>query len=1514
MVLSALNYTIIGGTTDDFRCVAAWLNAGEIPHSRIHHLPNFTDLLPRKSTPPFTQVIIYSGSLTDSTGKDFLASANTLFSRSIKIALIPKGHEIHGEAALKQGVHDYLIQKKFDSFELIKSIRQAYERATFEASVEESKLQLQAVLNHSGNSILLANDEGEYVDANKAAEEMCGYSIAELKTMKISQLVASDRNEILGQWQSFLKIRKDEGIITLLKKDGKKIVASYKAVANILPGIHMSILSDVTSEMLQRQQQDLITEIYKISSHVRNLDESLQAIMQTIRKSCGWKYSEIWWKDSKADNLYLIGNNHSELPPSFELFKSVSENLRYSASIDAPLIVKAYKSGQPLLINDIAKEEAFQRKTSIPANSQYMALLIPIIRENENKGLLFLFNEARQDLADDKEDFFELLSPVARVLGDEIEKIKDNYEMDQIISTSTDPIAVLSFQQNFLRANHAFETIFGYNHEEIRNLDMYDLVPPESRAHVSSLFEKCIKGESLAMEDVLTVSRSGKKIWIELSATPNLSTGSIYLIGRDVTNYKAAQEKLLRANRKFQLATKTTKMGIWELNINEDEVIFDEGVCNIYALPPSEARINRARWKEFLHPEDEKVVLEAFSKCIDGEKSLDLQYRIIANDGTEKYVKISAELVCDEEGKATTLIGLSLDISDYVRSEKEKTKALVNLRERIKEQKCLYNISRIQHEALSIEELLSRAVNLLPPAFQHPANTEACIHFRSETYASKDFKRTSLTLSATTEKVDGHPLRIEIACKEKINNPGKAVFLKEEALLIEAVADHLATAIDRILSKKKLQERENRFRNLIENNFDVILIQDKNYLLKYVTPSAERMIGYKPEELQGTNAASYVHPDDLKIIAPGMSKLLSGELKSVNYELRIRCRDNNYLWVYTTITNQFNVPGVNGIVFNFKNIDLEQKSRKELEQSEARLERTQKMARLGYWWFDLDSYELYWGKEVYELYGLNPEEFEMNFENFLKLVHPEDRHLFSPESFAQLEEEAAGEIEYRIVKSSGEVMWLRGMANILKAKQNPGKIIEGAVQDITDRKLAELRLEEREERFRNLIEHNYDVMLILSEDFKMQYVSPSCVRLTGHTPEEILGTTASIHVHPEDIENRNAAMEKLISGHESVVSFKERIQRKDGQYIWIHATVTDHRNLSGINGFVFNLKNIDAEETARKKLDLSQLQLKRAQDIANLGYFRFNIAESEVYWSKEVYEFFGLDPAVEMDFEMFISHIHPEDRHFFFAEAMYLEAGQMLDEIEYRVTKPTGETVWLRNKTHVESAENGKAKVLEGTVQNITDRKLTELKLEEREQRFRLFMENTPILSWLKDKEGRLLAANQKFLQVSGRTFEDFGKDPEEYTRTDLSPQTRINDLKVLKAGEAMHFTEEIKTSSGETRIFDVYKFPFFSDNELLMGGFALDITENKLHLDAIEKQNTKLREIAWMQSHIVRAPLATLMGLVSLFKEDELKEREKLEITRQIGIYAKELDQIIRDMIKASSEVDKTEIKHNVR
>ncbi|NUN69156.1 MAG: PAS domain S-box protein [Bacteroidetes bacterium] len=137
---------------------------------------------------------------------------------------------------------------------------------------------------------------------------------------------------------------------------------------------------------------------------------------------------------------------------------------------------------------------------------------------------------------------------------------------------------------------------------------------------------------------------------------------------------------------------------------------------------------------------------------------------------------------------------------------------------------------------------------------------------------------------------------------------------------------------------RRLRESEERFRVLIEKSADGIMLMDKRGMIIFVSPSAERIIGYTPEELLGTSIFTILHPSEAKRYTYRFGRLTVEYERSQHLFGRFRHRSGAWVHIEGMVTNLFNNPGVNAFVANFRDvtgrIEAEDRLRRSLQEKE----------------------------------------------------------------------------------------------------------------------------------------------------------------------------------------------------------------------------------------------------------------------------------------------------------------------------------------------------------------------------------------------------------------------------------------------------------------------------------------------------------------------------------------------------------------------------------------------------
>jgi len=201
---------------------------------------------------------------------------------------------------------------------------------------------------------------------------------------------------------------------------------------------------------------------------------------------------------------------------------------------------------------------------------------------------------------------------------------------------------------------------------------------------------------------------------------------------------------------------------------------------------------------------------------------------------------------------------------------------------------------------------------------------------------------------------------------------------------------------------------------------------------------------------------------------------------------------------------------------------------------------------------------------------------------------------------------------------------------------------------------------------------------------------------------------------------------------------------------------------------------------------------------------------------------------------------------------------------------------------------------------DITERKKSIADLRESEKRYSDVFHFSPLPMWVVDLD------TLRFLDVNRATIAHYGYTRDEFltmTLKDIRPKEELLNLKKgLAAGkdrpEAMANMVMIhRKKNGELINVEIQVAPFQFNGVKTSIVIGTDITEQLKYVKAIEEQNEKLRAISWMQSHVIRAPLARIMGLLPMFNDLHTSSKEKKEIMGYLIASAGELDEVIRDI-----------------
>ncbi len=252
---------------------------------------------------------------------------------------------------------------------------------------------------------------------------------------------------------------------------------------------------------------------------------------------------------------------------------------------------------------------------------------------------------------------------------------------------------------------------------------------------------------------------------------------------------------------------------------------------------------------------------------------------------------------------------------------------------------------------------------------------------------------------------------------------------------------------------REIKKNERRFQALVENNDEIVSLIDESFKILYRSPSAHRITGWSDREMDSKSVIIHAHPNDLEYARGVLTQLMNSPGKSGEIIFRNQHKDGHYLWLEGTIINLLHDEDIKAIVFNIRDVT----KRKELENL---LNKANTLARIGGWNVDLAKGSVYWSDITREIH-----ETEANFTpdlgagiSFYK--EGETREIIKRAVNEAIESGIPWDLELEIVTAKKNQRWIR---TIGETEFADGKCIKiyGSFQDITDRKSAEVELEQK---------------------------------------------------------------------------------------------------------------------------------------------------------------------------------------------------------------------------------------------------------------------------------------------------------------------------------------------------------------------------------------------------------------------------------------------------------------------
>jgi PAS domain S-box-containing protein len=880
-----------------------------------------------------------------------------------------------------------------------------------------------------------------------------------------------------------------------------------------------------------------------------------------------------------------------------------------------------------------------------------------------------------------------------------------------------------------------------------------------------------------------------------------------------------------------------------------------------------------------------------------------------ADDGHEEYLETIKSPMYDSNGKLIGVLGIGRDVSERKTAE-EKIKEEA-IRRRIFFEQSNDGIVIIDQNG-KIVEANQKYADMLG----YPMNELLQLHIWDwdESFSSEKLSEAIRTndqhgyFKTKHRRKDGSSYDVEVtSTNATICGQNLAYCICRDITERNRTAESLKQA------KQQYKHASKLLQEVIESPTDVVIFAlDKDY--RYITfnknhqMTMEHIWGSRIEI--GVSMLDYIQdPADMQKAKANFDRVLAGEAFTVIEEygdssLNRRWYEN----VYSPLEDDNG--NVIGLTLFLTDITESKLAEIELLRKDIQLRTAQSVGNVGSWEIDLTSHIVDASEEARKIYGIEDDNDYTN-EYIRNLALPEYHQMLTNSMIDLITKGIRYDVEFKIRRvSDGEIRDIHSAGEYF-ADRN---VVIGMIQDITERKNAEMTLKNSEKQLQTIIDTIPDLLWVKDINGVFITCNHKLEQLLNADIADIIGKTDYDFVDKEVADLfRQKDFETLETGkltiNEEMVTYAA-----DGHQEYLETIKTPMYDSSGkVIGTLGIGRDISERKQAEKSILEERKRLANTIEGTNVGTWEWNIQTGIASFNERWAEMVGytLYELLPLDIHTWNKLVHPEDKDEMDVILKKHFAGELeIYDHEVRMRHKNGEWVWIHARGKViEWDDAGKPLLMYGTHADITEKKRTEARFAEETNRRRILIEQSSDGIVVLNDKGEVIEANQKYADMLGYSMSELLQlhvwdwdnrySPEqliEYIKNTDESGVRFEVLQRRKDGSFVN----VEVSSNGTIL----------NGQNLVFCVCRDITERKqaelllLQAKALAEESNQIKsEFIANMSHELRTPLNSVIGFSQILNEKvfgDLNEKQ-MNYVCNIQRSGKHLLELINDILDIS-------------
>ena len=564
-------------------------------------------------------------------------------------------------------------------------------------------------------------------------------------------------------------------------------------------------------------------------------------------------------------------------------------------------------------------------------------------------------------------------------------------------------------------------------------------------------------------------------------------------------------------------------------------------------------------------------------------------------------------------------------------------------------------------------------------------------------------------------------------------------------------------------------ESEHKYKHLFDITLDALEVIDaETGRIVLANQAAAQLFGFdSPSEMIGIDPLEYIPAADREWVAGMMAEAMFEKDLHQLIELQVGTRDGRMVWISAMGVRTEHQDRLAGVV-SMRDITDRKQAEEALRASERKYRLLTETMHDIVWTTDLNLRTTYVSPSIEKVLGFTVEE----------RLAQDSRAQMTPESYARVqdllcreldrEQENPGDpertltVEVEYYHKDGSIVWLENLVSAVRNAEGSIVAIHGVSRNITDRKKAERRLQESEEKYRTLVENAGAVMFSIGADGNISYLSPAFESIFGRNPSELIGQPFAKCVHPDDLPEIAKRAARVLTGMPDVESLEWRVVLPwSGELRWVRVysqPAFKGTNIVGLQGIMVDITDRkQAEEAIRESETRYRLLAENSTDVIWTTDLNLN----PTYVSPSITRMTGL--SVEQAMRATLDMAFTPASGSIFLETLKAMArpegtghnGPTSKVIELEMKSKDGSTIWTETTIALIPAQDGQADCILGVTRDITHRVLAEEAMRESEKRYRLLAENATDVIWVTDLKLKPTYFSPSVTRLLGHSVEE---------------------------------------------------------------------------------------------------------------------------------------------------------------